>query len=59
MDSDCMHNYLSWGVQDFCNNAKEQPKKIDKQISVQSENNFRTIENQLEELNRQLKIVNI
>lgn len=57
MDSDCMHNYLLWGIQDFCNNKKTQPKKLDKQISVQSENNFRTLEGKLEDLNRQLKIV--
>lgn len=57
MDSDCMHNYLSWGIQDFCNSVKTQPKKLDKQISVQSENNFRTLEGKLEDLNKQLKIV--
>lgn len=58
MDSDCMRNYLSWGIQDFCNSAISQPKQLDKQISVQSENNFRTLEVQLEDLNKQLKIVN-
>jgi len=57
MDSDSMRNYLSWGIQDFCNDTKSQPKKLDKQISVQSENNFRTLEGKLEDLNRQLKIV--
>lgn len=59
MDSECMRNYLSWGIQDFCEDAKAQPKKLDKQISVQSENNFKTLEGKLEDLNRQLKIVNI
>jgi len=53
-----MRNYLSWGIQDICNNAKSQPKQLDKQISVQSENNFRTLEVQLEDLKKQLKIVN-
>lgn len=57
MDSDCMHNYLSWGIQDFCNNSKKLPKKLDKQISVQSENNFRILEGKLEDLSKQLKIV--
>lgn len=57
MDSECMHNYLSWGIQEFCEDVKAQPKKLDKQISVQSENNFRTLEGKLEDLNRQLKIV--
>jgi len=57
MDSDCMHNYLSRGIRDFYNDAKSQPKKLDKQISVQSESNFRTLEEKLENLNRQLKIV--
>lgn len=59
MDSECMRNYLSWGIQDFCEDVKTKPKKLDKQISVQSENNFRTLEGKLEDLNRQLKIVNI
>lgn len=57
MDSDCMHNYLSWGIQNMYNDIKSQPKKLDKQISVQAENNFRTLEGKLEDLNRQLKIV--
>lgn len=57
MDSDCMHNYLSWEIQDFSNNSKAQPKKLDKQISVQSENNFRILEGKLEDLSKQLKIV--
>lgn len=59
IDSDCMRNYLFWGIQDFCsNNTKSQPKKLDKQISVQSENNFKTLES-LEDLIKQLKIVRI
>lgn len=57
MDSDCIRNYLSWGIQEFCNDSKVQPKKLDKQISVQSENNFKTLEGRLEDLNKQLKIV--
>lgn len=59
IDSDCMRNYLFWGIQDSrSNDTKSQPKKLDKQISVQSENNFRTIEG-LEDIIRQLKIVSI
>lgn len=57
MDSNCMHNYLTWGIQDFCIDVKKQPKKIDKQISVQSENNFKTLEGKIEDLKKQLKIV--
>lgn len=57
MDSDCMRNYLSWGIREVFNDANLQPKKLDKQISVQSENNFRTLEEKLEDLNRQLKTV--
>lgn len=59
MDSDCMRNNLSWGIQDVCFGAKEQPKKLDKQISVQSENNFKTLESKIEDLNKQLKMVNM
>lgn len=59
IDSDCMRNYLCWGIQDLrSNDTKSQPKKLDKQISVQSENNFRTLEG-LEDIIRQLKIVSI
>ncbi|KAL4149414.1 hypothetical protein QTP88_003367 [Uroleucon formosanum] len=58
MDSDCMHNYLSWGIQEFSNDAKSKPKTIDKQISVQSENSFRTLEGKIEDLNKQLTIAN-
>ncbi|CAI6368037.1 unnamed protein product [Macrosiphum euphorbiae] len=58
MDSDCMHNYLSWGIQEFSNDAKSKPKTLDKQISVQSENSFRTLEAKLEDLNKQLTIAN-
>jgi len=57
MDSDCMHNYLSWGIQEFSNDAKSKPKTLDKQISVQSENSFRTLEGKIEDLNKQLTIV--
>lgn len=57
IDSDRMSNYLSWGIQDFCNDTKKQSKKLDKQISVQSENNFRTLEGKLEYLNKQLEMV--
>ncbi|XP_022173371.1 centrosomal protein of 290 kDa-like isoform X2 [Myzus persicae] len=58
MDSDCMHNYLSWGIQEFSNDTKSKPKTLDKQISVQSENSFRTLEGKLEDLNKQLTIAN-
>ncbi|XP_060838928.1 centrosomal protein of 290 kDa-like isoform X2 [Rhopalosiphum padi] len=58
MDSDCMHNYLSWGIQEFSNDAKSKPKTLDKQISVQSESSFRTLEGKLEDLNKQLTIAN-
>lgn len=57
MDSDCMHNYLSWGIQEFSNDAKLKPKTLDKQISVQSENSFKILEGKLEDLNKQLTIV--
>lgn len=57
MDYDCMNNYLAWGIQDFRNDVKSYTKKLDKQISVQSENNFKTLEGKLEDLKRQLKIV--
>lgn len=57
MDSDCMRNYLSWGIQKVLNGVNSQPKKLDKQISVQSENNFKSLEEKLEDLNRQLKTV--
>lgn len=57
MDSDCMRNYLSWGIQKVLNGINSQPKKLDKQISVQSENNFKSLEEKLEDLNRQLKTV--
>lgn len=57
MDSDCMSNYLSWGIQDFGIDTKQQTKKLDKQISVQSENNFRSFEGKLEDLNKQLEMV--
>ncbi|XP_027846641.2 centrosomal protein of 290 kDa [Aphis gossypii] len=58
MDSDCMHNYLSWGIQEFSNDAKLKPKTLDKQISVQSENSFKILEGKLEDLNKQLIIAN-
>ncbi|XP_060881211.1 centrosomal protein of 290 kDa-like isoform X2 [Metopolophium dirhodum] len=58
MDSDCMHKYLSWGIQEFSNDAKSKPKTLDKQISVQSENSYRTLEGKLEDLNKQLTIAN-
>jgi len=57
MDSDCMHNYLSWGIQEVSNDTKSKPKTLDKQISVQSESSFRTLEGKLEDLNKQLAIV--
>jgi hypothetical protein len=57
MDSDCMSNYLSWGIQDFCIDTKQQTKKLDKQISVQSENSFKYFEGKLEDLNKQLEMV--
>lgn len=57
MDSDCMSKYLSWEIQDIWRDTKKQPKKLDKQISVQSENNFRYLEGKLEDLNKQLEIV--
>ncbi|XP_025411308.1 myosin-8-like isoform X3 [Sipha flava] len=58
MDSDCMSNYLSWGIQDFCIDTKQQTKKLDKQISVQSENSFKYFEGKLEDLNKQLEMAN-
>lgn len=57
IDYNCMNDYLAWGIQDFCNDIKSYPKKLDKQISVQSENNFKTIEGKLEDVKKQLKIV--
>lgn len=57
IDYDCMHNYLTWGIQNFCNDIKLQPKKLDKQISVQSENYFKHLEGKLEDVTRQLKMV--
>lgn len=59
MDSDNMRNYSSWRIEDVCDDAKVQPKKLDKQTSVQSENNFKNLERKLEDINEQLKTVKI
>ncbi|XP_050436659.1 centrosomal protein of 290 kDa isoform X2 [Adelges cooleyi] len=59
MDTKYMHNFLLWGSKDHeFMDATERPKKLDKQISAQTENDFETLENKIEDLSRQLITAN-
>ncbi|XP_050520658.1 centrosomal protein of 290 kDa isoform X2 [Daktulosphaira vitifoliae] len=55
LDSEFMHNYMSWGIKHFRIDTKNNVRKIDKQISVQSITSLEQPEDKDEYLEKKIK----